>query len=39
MADLLYKVAALQQFDGSFNLDSTLCSSIGVNLSTAQQRK
>jgi len=38
-ADLLYRVVALQCFDGSFNLDSTFCSAINVNFSVAQQGK
>ncbi|OXA63089.1 uncharacterized protein LOC110863414 [Folsomia candida] len=36
--DLMHRIVALQQFDGSFNLDPTVCAAISVNHTVVSQR-
>jgi len=38
-AAIMYEIAALQLFDGSFNLDSKFCQTIRVNQSAVDQGK
>lgn len=37
--ELMHGIAAMQNFDGAFNLDAKLCSALNVNHSSAMRRK